>query len=136
MDVLHIKRLLYYQRCLFCVRAGCKIQLASYNSKHTSQSLSDNPFVHSYTQDLKTAGHIWTFSILYDCSTIRDISLRGLELQEKSDWRGMAQDMHQSFSVTALCAYTTSLYIQATVHDNNNKTHVSYDCILHTKLWF
>ena len=30
---------------IFCVRAGCKIQMMSYGSKNNSQSLSDEPFV-------------------------------------------------------------------------------------------
>ena len=30
---------------IFCVRAGCEIQLASYGSKHVSQSLSSKPSV-------------------------------------------------------------------------------------------
>ena len=38
-------------------------------------------------------------------------SLSSLELQERSDWKAMAADTHQSFSYTTLCAYTASLYI-------------------------
>ena len=36
-----------------CVTAGCELQMASYTSKHASQSLSN----------LKTSGHMWPFSI-------------------------------------------------------------------------
>ena len=43
---------------------------------------------------------------------------------------------HALFSGTKLCAYTASPYIyiaiwHSSTHDN--KTHVPYDCILHTK---
>ena len=58
---------------VFCVRAGCKIQLASSSSKNISQSLFDKPFVHTYKHNLKTTGRIWTFYILNDCSNIGDI---------------------------------------------------------------
>ena len=59
-----------------CVRAGCKIQMASYTSKHASQSLCDKPFlcIHcTKTHNSKTSGHMWTFSISNDCSIITDI---------------------------------------------------------------
>ena len=39
---------------IFCVRAGCKMQLASYGSKNALQSLSDKPFVHTDMHNLKT----------------------------------------------------------------------------------
>ena len=46
---------------IFCVRAECKAQLASYNSKHTPQCLSDKPFVCTYMHNLKITSCIWTF---------------------------------------------------------------------------
>ena len=69
VDVLHIEWMLYSERSFFCVRAGCKIWLASYGFKHTLQSLSDTPFVPTYIHNLQATGHIWTF----DCSIIWDI---------------------------------------------------------------
>ena len=59
---------------LFLVRAACELRSASYGSKHTSQSLSDKPFVCTYMHKAKTIRHIWTFYILNNCSTIGDIA--------------------------------------------------------------
>ena len=58
---------------IFCVRAGCEVRLASYGSKYAWQCLYDKPFVHTYTHNLKITGHMWTFNILNDCSSIGDI---------------------------------------------------------------
>ena len=58
-----------------CVRAGCKIQKASYASKHASQSLSDKPFLRiqcTKIHNLKTSGHMYTFSISNKCNIITD----------------------------------------------------------------
>ena len=59
---------------IFCVKAGCETPLMSYAFQHTSQCLSEKTFVHIiYTHNLKTIGHIGTFSTLNNCSTIGDI---------------------------------------------------------------
>ena len=61
---------------IFCVRPGCEIWMASYISEHISQSLSNKPFFGiqcTYTQNFKTSGHMWTFSISNDCYIIGDI---------------------------------------------------------------
>ena len=42
---------------IFCIRAGCEIQLVSYGSKNVSQSLLVKPLVCTYTHNLKTSGH-------------------------------------------------------------------------------
>ena len=55
----------------FCVKAGCGIRMASYASRHASQSLSDKPFLR--IQCLKTSGHTWMFSISNNCYIIGDI---------------------------------------------------------------
>ena len=83
---------LLLEMSIFCVRAGCEIRMASYASKHTLQSLSDEPFLHiqcTQTHRLKTSCHMWTFSILNDCYIIGDI-LCVVQLHQRSDWRGMA----------------------------------------------
>ena len=49
---------------IFCIRAASEIWLASYGSKHTSQSLFNMPFVHTYMHNLKTTGCIWTIYII------------------------------------------------------------------------
>ena len=58
---------------LFLVRAACKLRLASYGPKHTSQWFSFMPFVHNYTYNSKTNGRIKMFYLLNDCSTVEDI---------------------------------------------------------------
>ena len=74
MDILlQCMTALLSEMSFFCVRGGCEIQLASYGSKHAWQSPSDKQFVHTYTHNLKTTGHIWEFCILNNRSTIEDI---------------------------------------------------------------
>ena len=75
LQVTHVDVLLYiymknncsttcvYDKSIFYVRAGFKIRLVSYGSKHASHSLSNKLFVHTWTHNLKTTGHIWTFCI-------------------------------------------------------------------------
>ena len=48
---------------IFCVKAGCKIWMASYASKHTSQSFSGKPIVH--IQLHLTHTHVtWKFQVI------------------------------------------------------------------------
>ena len=58
---------------VFCLKAGCKIRLVGYGSKHSSQFFSYKPFVHNYTLNLKTTSYIWSVSILNDCCSIKYI---------------------------------------------------------------
>ena len=99
---------------IFCVRAEYTNRLASYGSKHSLQFLFNKPFVHPYTHSLKTTGYVWTFSILSDYFTIGDI---GHSLMQNC--------MH----ILQVCIYIAIWC--ATMHDT--KTHIPYDCILHTK---
>ena len=118
---------------IFCDRTGCEIQLVSYGSKHSVQFLFDKPFVHPYTLNLKTTGYIWTFIILNDCSTIRDIPsvVQGF----KRDANGALWPQTRiGRSLSQNCVHILQVHIAiwcATIHDN--KTHIPYDCILHTK---
>ena len=52
------------------VRTVCEIRLETYGSKHSSQSLSDTPFVRTFIISLKNTVHVWTSFILNDCSTM------------------------------------------------------------------
>ena len=58
---------------IFWVRTVCEMQLVSYGSNHTLQSLFHMPLMCTSIHNLKITGHIWTFCILNDCSTIEDI---------------------------------------------------------------
>ena len=127
---------LLWEMSMFCVRAGCEIRLVSYSSKHASQSLSNKPFVRTYTHNLKTIGHILTFSISNDFSTIGDISCVPWScMRDPNEELYTAPDTYQSFSDITLCAYTAILLYIAVwctaTHDN--KTQVPHHCILHTK---
>ena len=42
---------------IFCVRVGCQIQSKSSCSKLASECISNEPFVRTYTYNLKTIGH-------------------------------------------------------------------------------
>ena len=85
--------------------------IGDYGSKHTSQCLSNKPFVHTYT-------HItWNFRSYVDILHIQQLlyyqrqSLCGSKLHERANWRAMFPDTHGSFSDTLLSVYTVSLYI-------------------------
>ena len=120
---------------IFCDRAKLEIQLESHGSKHTSQSLSGRPFMHAYKHTVKTTGRIRTFCISHKCFTIGDIpcmvqscmrdSTTELQLQTCTDHSLMQHFVH------ILQAYTYIAIWCTTIHDS--KTHVPYDCILHTK---
>ena len=78
LAVVHTERLLYNRTYLFTVfqldaRYNCRV----YGSKHASQSLSNKPFVHTYTDYLKTTCHIYgcsayqTTVILFETFLVR-----------------------------------------------------------------
>ena len=69
----YVTTALLSEMSIFCVIAGCEIRLASYGSKYASQCLFGKPFLCPYMHNLKTTGHMGTFSILNNCSTIGDI---------------------------------------------------------------
>ena len=90
---------------IFCVRAGCEIQLASYCSKYALQSLCNKPFVHTYIHNVKSIGHTWTFCISNDCSSIRDIPC--VVQSWMRDLTGeLQQQTHTSCSLTQYCVHT------------------------------
>ena len=109
-DVLHSEWLLENWKWLFSV-----LELnARYDwrvvAPHTQHSLFQLLIFCTYTNKLKTIGHIWTFSTEWLFYYLTH-SLWGLELHERSEWRVMAPDMHRSFPDATLCAYIASLYI-------------------------
>ena len=57
---------------IFWIEAACEMQLVSYGSKRSSQSLFDMLFVCTSRHYLKTTGHIWMFYVSNNCSTIED----------------------------------------------------------------
>ena len=120
-----------------CAGACCDIRLASYDSKHWAQFFSGKPFVRPYTPNLKTKGYIWMVSISNDCSTIVDILCVVYNCMRDSTGE-LRPQIRISRSLIQNCVYILQalIYIAiwcATTHDN--KTHVPYDCILHTKWW-
>ena len=69
-----------------------------YGSKHSSQLLSDKPFVRPY---MKSTGYIGTFSIWNDCSTIGDIPCVVY----------CCKSTHRSFSdIKIVCVHLKSVY--------------------------
>ena len=73
-DALRIERLLYCQRYLFsglnlCARYD--LWVINLNTHHCFFPI--RRFVHTYTHNSNTTGHVWTFHISKDCSTIRDV---------------------------------------------------------------
>ena len=102
--------------------------------KKALQSLSNKTFVCTYMHNLKTMGYICTLSISNDCFTIEDIlcviqsSMRFLTGELRP------QTCISCFLIHGVCILQTCTYtvLQCTsTHDN--KTHVAYDCTLHTK---
>ena len=113
-DVLPIKRLLYYWRYLF---SGLELYV-SYYWWVMSPSLHRNHFpiwhfVHSCTRNSKTTGHMQTFYILNDCSTIKDVYLlHVLELDVRYEWRVTTLNMHHSlFPISHSCIYSVLRYL-------------------------
>ena len=53
------------------VRAGCKIRMASYTSRHASESLCDKPFLRAYTHNLKSTGPIRPGGFAYRTTALR-----------------------------------------------------------------
>ena len=93
------KLLVIYGRCkywttalllkisIFCVKAGFEIWLPSYGSKHSSQFLSNKPFVHPYMHNLKTTGYNMDIQRIEWLLYYQSHSWYGLELQESCSWR-------------------------------------------------
>ena len=112
--------------------------MARYASKRALQSLSNKPFLHiqcTQTHNLKPSGHIWMFSISNNCNIIGDILC-----VVQSCTRDLTRELRpktrigRSLIQHCVCILQVHIYIilwYATMPDN--KTHVPYDCILHTK---
>ena len=77
---------------------------------NTHPCLFDTPFVRTYMHSLKTIWVIWMFYISNDCSTIWNISLCGLEVHEKADWKAMASDTHHTQFSDTLYGYTPYIH--------------------------
>ena len=123
---------------IFCVTTGCKIRVASYGSKHTSQYLSNKPFVHNYT-------HILQVQVVDGCSAYWMTVLLSetflvwfMQLHERSDWRARSQTsishslIQHCVGILQAHAYMYITIWCATTCTPDNKTCVPYDCI-HTK---
>ena len=128
---MHTKQLLYILSEMFSFRAAFKPRLPSYDSKLTSQSLSDTLFVY-LMHNLKTM-------VIYGHSTYQTTALLSetfllwftIELHERSIWRAVASDTHHGHSLIQHSVYTMQpcTYIAiwcTTTHDN--KTHIAYNC--------
>ena len=126
MDVLHIERLLYYRRCLFLV-----LEL------DVSQSL---------------ISHLWVLRYMYITWKLQVV--QGHSAYQKTPllsetflvWFRVAWEIWLESYVPRLASVIpsqhcvqilqTCTYIAiwcTTIYDN--KTHVTFDCILHTKQW-
>ena len=137
VDILHIKQLLYYQRCLF---SGLDL-----HAKHDWWVMVPNtyhrlfpcnkPFVHTSTHNWKTTGCKWMFCISNNNSTIDDIPC---VLQ--SCTKHLTGEFWIQTSIVVVLWYNIIMYILLssyiwisiwcpTTHDN--KTHTAYDCTTH-----
>ena len=116
------------QDVFFCVRARCELQLVSYSSKHASQCLCNKQFVHGYGHNLKTTGHIWTFYISSNNSTIRDIPWVLWSCMR--DLTGELR-LQTCISLSQIQHYVSTCILQSRIYasTHDNKTHVPYDCI-------
>ena len=100
---------------IFCVRVGCEIRMNSHASKHTSQSLSAEPFLRINTG----LRHIrWKLQVIYGRSAYRTTAILS---ETFFVWFRVALEIrlgsygprHASVSLwyNILCAYTASPYI-------------------------
>ena len=131
MSIPHIKRLLYYWRCLFSMLKLDARYVASYGSKHTSQSHSDNPFVCTYVHSLRIIQVIYGHSAYLTTALLLQTSCVVYSYMRDPIGELRAPDTHRPFSVRILQTCTYIAIWCATTHDN--KTHVPYDCLLCTK---
>ena len=114
---------------IFCIRVGCEIRLVG--SKHTSQSLSDKPFVHTYTQ-LENYGSYMDVVHIEQLLDYWRHSLYGLELHKRFDCKARATDLLWLLSDTTLCVYTASRYIHCYLVCNYTWQQNSHTLWLHT----
>ena len=118
---------------IFCVRAGCKLWLESYGSKHASWSLSKKLFVHTNMYNLKLQviyGHCasWTSALLSEIFLVC-IRVTWEIWLESSGTRHISVILWYNI-VCIVWARTFVAICCATVYDN--QTNVPYDCLLHT----
>ena len=129
---------------IFCVRGGCKILIARYTSKCALQSLSDKPLSHIQcilihkTRKLQViCGHSAYWMTLILSETIFVLFRFVLEIQLE-----IYGPRHASVTLwyDIVCVYCKPPYIHRYLMWNytctcmpDNKTHVPYECILHTK---
>ena len=119
---------LLLKMCISCVRAGCKIWLVNYGSKNALQSLSDNPFVHTYTHNLKLC-------VIYERSAYWTTALLLKTFLTGELWPYI--HISRSLAQNCVCVLQVCIFITiwcTTMHDN--KTHITYNCTLHTKMLY
>ena len=86
---------------MFLVRATCEIRLVSYSSKHASPSLFEaTSCVYLHAKFRKYRSYMDINRTCPMTALLSRHSLCGLELNERSDWRAMAPEMHCDHSLT------------------------------------
>ena len=145
MDVLHIKWLLYYWRCLFSVlELDVRYKWwIMYPNTHCSLFSISHFWVYTVVLKTHTCIKLENFRSYVDVEHIEQLlyyrmhSLCGLQLHERSYWRESYGSRHPSVNLwnNIVCVYLqacTFITIWYTTTPDN-KTHLPYDCILHTK---
>ena len=137
MGVLHIEWLLHYRRGLFSVLE----QDVRYNWWVRAPDMHHSLFRISHLCVLTCIA--WKLQVIHGCCAywttallLKTFFVWFRELLERFYWRATASDTIQLFSGAMLCALQACTYITIwcpTTHDN--KTHIPYECMLHTKLW-
>ena len=108
--------------------------MASYASKHALQSLSNKPFVRTYTHKTWNFWSWWMFSISNDCYIVRDILCVDLSCTRDLTGELWLQTCIGS-SLIPHCVYTASPYIHRSLVCNYTWQQNSYASVP-TWWWF
>ena len=109
MNILHIKQLPYYRRCLFSVlelHVRYSWQVLIPNMHHNLLLIC-----HLHALTCITWNYRLCTDVLHILNDYQRHCLCGLEFHEGSNWRPTAPDTYWSFSDTALCPYIAIPYI-------------------------
>ena len=127
---------LVFEISIFCIKAGCKIQLVSYASKHALQCLLINHLcIHTLLS--------WKLEVIHGYSAYQMTGLPSetvllLFRVEWEIWLESYSPRHVSVVfwyniVYVYCKLVHTLLFSAHATKHDNKTHLPYDCKLHTK---
>ena len=134
----YIEWLLYYRRCSFSALewdVRCYWQVMAPYTHTVPFRYAICAYRHTYTCNLKTVDNKWTFCISNDCSSIGEflvclrVCMRDYPREHQPQTCISCSLMQYFLHILQACMYITV----SCAAKHGNKTHLPYDCILHTK---